>query len=109
MIDRDANTVPTLEKLAELIKGFQQDMTTRLDSLESEVKTGFSSLEAKGEELRLQMLSLETRHDRLASQVHEMGAYVYNHNADLRVLTTEVRAWAKDVMVLRQEVERSVR
>ena len=105
MSNPDTDTLPTLETIAQLIKSFQQEVTARLD----EVSARLQAVEMKGEELRLQMLGLETRHDRLASQVHEMGAYVYNHNADLRVLTAEVRAWAKDVMVLRQEVERSVR
>jgi chromosome segregation ATPase len=88
MIDRDADALPTLESIAELIKGFQQDATTRLDRLKNNM-----------EEIRGQILGLDVRQDRLISQM-------YDARADIKVLTAEVRAWAKDVVGVKQELGR---
>ena len=95
MTDRDTDTLPTMETLVELIKGFHQDMTARFDRLETKV----DNLENGLEGVRVQVLGLDVRQDRLISQM-------YDTRADIKVLTAEVRAWAKDVIGMKHELER---
>ena len=95
MTDRDTDTLPTMETLVELIKGFQQDMTARFDRLETKV----DNLENGLEGVRTQVLGLDARQDRLISQM-------YDTRADIKVLTAEERAWAKDVIGMKHELER---
>ena len=88
MSNPDTDTLPTLETIAELIKGFQKDVSGRLDKLENGV-----------EEIRGQILGLDVRQDRLISQMYEA-------RADIKVLTAEVRSWAKDVVEIKHEIGR---
>ena len=88
MSDPNADTLPTLETIAELIRDFQQNVTARLDRLESGL-----------DEVRGQLVGLDVRQDRLISQM-------YDARADVKVLTAEVRAWSKDVLGIKHEMER---
>ena len=72
MTDRDTDTLPTMETLVELIKGFQQDMTARFDRLETKV----DNLENGLEGVRVQVLGLNVRQDRLISQMYDTRADV---------------------------------
>ena len=72
MTDRGTDTLPTMETLVELIKGFQQDMTARFDRLETKV----DNLENGLEGVRVQVLGLNVRQDRLISQMYDTRADV---------------------------------
>lgn len=110
MSNSNANTLPTLETLTELLQSFRQEVVTRLDGLENtvremkqdlaQVKDEVRNLAAQVEELGVQTVGFDVRQERLTSQLFEVSATVHGNRADIKVLTAEVRAWAKDVMAL---------
>ena len=95
MSNSDADTLPTLETIAELIKGFQQDVNARFDRLEAKV----DRLEKGMEEIQLEIMSLDVRQNRLISQM-------YDARADVKALTAEMRTKAKDVFGVKPELGR---
>ena len=92
--NNEPDTLPNLDTLIEIVQAFRQDVMARLSGIETNIAS-----------INENMIGLEVRQDRLLSQVHEIGAATYNNRADIKVLTEEVRAWAKDVMGLRHEFE----
>jgi hypothetical protein len=73
-------------------------MESRIGQLENRVEQGF-------EMIRLLMLSFDVRIERIEATGYESLSVAKNARADVRVLTEEVRAWAKEVLTLKGQLE----
>jgi hypothetical protein len=100
MNPNEQDTELTLRTIADMLIEFREETNARLQALEERVEQGF-------EQVRLQMLSVDVRIDRIESTAHEalsaaheLLAVAKNTRADVKILTEEVRAWARDVQRL---------
>jgi hypothetical protein len=100
MNPNEQDTELTLRTIADMLIAFREETNARLQALEERVEQGF-------EQVRLQMLSVDVRIDRIESTAHEALSAAHeslavakNTRADVKILTEEVRAWARDVQRL---------
>ncbi|MGI9036780.1 MAG: hypothetical protein ACR2GD_12175 [Pyrinomonadaceae bacterium] len=84
--ESEKDTLPNSEQILIAINGLRADTS----SLRSEMNARF-------EEIRLQMMSFDVRIDRIEALTHEVLNVAYNARADVKVLREEVRAWSKEV------------
>ncbi len=80
----EEDTLPNLQTVLDAINNLQQAMN------------------AKFEEMRLEMMSFDARIDRLQAMSHESLNVAYNVRADVKILREEVSAWAKEVQGLQK-------
>ena len=115
MTPNDQDTEPTLRTIAEMLQAFRTDVTQRFDALENrvgslenrmgDVETRLTTLELHVERgfeyIRLQLMHLEVRMDRLEAMGYEALATAKHARANTTVLTEEVRAWGREIQQLR--------
>lgn len=85
------------QNLNSKIDSIEQNLNTRIDSLQQEMNVKFSSVDAKFEDMRLQMMSFDVRIDRIEALTHEVLNVSYNARADVKVLLEVVHAWSKEI------------
>ena len=83
-MDSEEDTLPNLQTVLDAIKNLQQEMN------------------AKFEDMRLEMMSFDARIDRLQAMSHESLNLAYNVRADVKILREEVSAWSKEVQGLQK-------
>jgi chromosome segregation ATPase len=117
MNGNEQDTEPTLRTIVEMLTALRKDVSvigvrleslesrmgnlesrmgnleSRLDNLESRVEQGF-------EAIRLQLVGVEVQLERNEALTHKALFVAKNASADTKVLTEEVRSWAKDVQRL---------
>ncbi len=84
IMNSEEDTLPNLQTVLDAINNLQQAMN------------------AKFEEMRLEMMSFDARIDRLQAMSHESLNVAYNVRADVKILREEVSAWAKEVQGLQK-------
>jgi hypothetical protein len=96
MNGNEQDTEPTLRTIAEMLTAFREETNTRLQSLEERVGNIETRLEQGFEQVRLQMISIEVRMDRLEAMGHQAMAVAKTARADTMILTEEVHALRRD-------------
>ena len=79
-----------INKLDRKVDGLRQEMSPKIAALEVNVN-------AKLEEMRLQMMRFDVRQDRFESMVHESLSVAYNVRADVTILREEVTSLITEV------------
>lgn len=88
-MNSEQDTLPNNEQILNAING-----------LSGEIRNLRTEMDARFEDMRLQMMSFDVRIDRIEALTHEVLNVAYTARADVKVLREEVRAWAKDVAEL---------
>lgn len=103
-MNSDQETLPNNEQILKAILDLRSEMNSKIDGLQAEV-TGLrtevtdlrTEMDARFEDMRLQMSSFDVRIDRIEALTHEVLNVAFTARADVKVLREEVRAWAKDI------------
>ena len=85
-MNSEKETLPNNEVILGAIKELQNEMNVKF------------------EDIRLQMMSVDVRIDRIEALTHEVLNVAYNTRADVKVLREEVHAWSKSVHNLELKV-----
>ena len=93
-LDRLENRVGQLENRV----GQLENRVGQLENQVNQLENRLAFIEAAVEEVRVQVVGVNVRLERL-------GAVVQNGRADTMVLQEEVHAWARDVQVLQRKVD----
>jgi len=94
-MDSEEDTLPNLQTVLDAINNLQQETSKQFVELRQEMN-------AKCEDMRLEMMSFDARIDRLQAMSHESLNLAYNVRADVKILREEVSAWSKEVQGLQK-------
>ncbi|HEV8159968.1 MAG: hypothetical protein H0X15_11410 [Acidobacteria bacterium] len=94
-MDSEEDTLPNLQTVLDAINNLQQETSKQFVELRQEMN-------AKFEDMRLEMMSFDARIDRLQAMSHESLNLAYNVRADVKILREEVSAWSKEVQGLQK-------
>lgn len=92
------------EETSKQINDLREDTSKQINDLRQEMTANFNRVDARFEDMRLQMMSFDVRIDRLEASSHELLNIAYNTRADVKVLREEVHSWSKEVSDLREKV-----
>ena len=79
------------------MNNLRNEMNSNINGLRIEMNYKFDQVDARFEDMRLQMMSVDVRIDRIEALTHEVLNVAFTARADVKVLREEVRAWARDV------------
>lgn len=96
-MDSDQETLPNNKQILKAILDLRAEMNSKIDGLHAEVTGLRTEMDARFEDMRLQMMSFDVRIDRIKALTHEVLNVAFTARADVKVLREEVRSWAKDV------------
>ena len=101
-MNSEEDTLPNLQTVLDAVKNLQQETGKQFVELRQEMSGLREQVNAKFENMRLEMMSFDARIDRLQAMSHESLNLAYNVRADVKILREEVSAWSKEVQGLQK-------
>jgi len=101
-VNSEEDTLPNLQTVLDAVKNLQQETGKQFVELRQEMSGLREQVNAKFENMRLEMMSFDARIDRLQAMSHESLNLAYNVRADVKILREEVSAWSKEVQGLQK-------
>ena len=110
-MNSEKDTLPNNETILNAIKELRQEMNSKFDAndqkiitLQNQVTDLRNEVDARFEDMRLQMMSVDVRIDRIEALTHEVLNVAYNARADVKVLREEVHSWSKELHGLQLKI-----
>ena len=101
-MNSEEDTLPNLQTVLDAVKNLQQETSKQFVELRQEMSGLREEVNAKFENMRLEMMSFDTRIDRLQAMARESLNLAYNVRADVKILREEVSAWSKEAQGLQK-------
>jgi chromosome segregation ATPase len=89
------------------IDDLRAEMNARFEQVDlrfEQIDARFEKIDVRFEDIRLEMMSLDVRTDRVEALNHKILNVTIDNRADVKVLREEVRAWAKEVQNLERQL-----
>ncbi len=82
----------------------REETRQQIKDLRREMNERFTKIETDVEEIKQSQFSFDVRLERVQAMAHDALNIGHDLKADVKILNAEVRAWANDVVDLRQKV-----